>query len=109
MRVGGRGKPGCWFVIGRAAAGVEHDACVGQRQDDRVTVTDDVGAEYRPIEVPGSVLVGDHQELRDEQLISRRRGLVHHLSPLIGELRLEPERLSGPVPVSHRTTWRPGK
>jgi hypothetical protein len=44
-------------------------------------VTDDVGAERRLVEVPGSVLVGDHQELRNEQLAGRRRGFVHHLSP----------------------------
>jgi hypothetical protein len=68
IRVGGRGKPDCRLVIGRAAAGTEHDAGIGQRQDDRVAVTDAVGAEHRLIEVPGSVLVGDHQELRDEKL-----------------------------------------
>jgi hypothetical protein len=62
-------------------AGVEHDAGTGQRQDDRVAVTDDVGAEHRLAEVPGSVLVGDDQDLRDEQLAGRRRGVVHHLSP----------------------------
>src|SRR5262250_2091946 len=45
-------------------------------------VADDVGAEHRLVEVPGSVLVGDHQELRDEQLAGRRGGVVHQLSPL---------------------------
>jgi len=65
IRVGGRSKPHCRLVIGRGAAGIEHDARIGQRQDDRVTVTDDVGAEHRLVEVPGSVLVGDDQELRD--------------------------------------------
>jgi len=65
IRVGGRSKPDCRLVIGRATADIEHDARIGQRQDDRVTVTDDVGAEHRLVEVPGSVLVGDDQELRD--------------------------------------------
>ena len=65
----------------RAAADIEHDAGVGQRQDDRVTVADDVGAEHRLVEVAGSVLVGDHQELRDKQLAGRRRGVIHYLFP----------------------------
>jgi hypothetical protein len=81
IRVGGRSKTDCRLVIGRGVAGIEHDARIGQRQDDRVTVTDDVGAEHRLVEVPGSFLVGDDQELRDEQLAGRRRGVVHHLSP----------------------------
>jgi hypothetical protein len=46
-----------------------------------VPVTDDLGAEHRLVEVPGPVLVGDHQELRDEQLAGWRCSVVHSLSP----------------------------
>src|SRR5438128_8014958 len=80
---GGQGNRG--LVIGRAAALVEDQPGVGDLHDDGVALQYYLAVEDLAVKVAGPVLVGDHQELGDDEAVFRCRKVtrVHAIPPLV--------------------------
>jgi hypothetical protein len=73
LTVSGSGKRDGRFVRGRAAAVVEDQPRVGELKDDRVTVPHHLGTEHSRVIVARSVLIGDHEEMCDDEAVARRK------------------------------------
>src|SRR5882672_9501672 len=119
------GTVGVWWrreghgglVVGRAAPDVEDQPGVGDLHDDWVALEKNLPVEERLIEVTGPVLIGDHQEVRENEALFRCRKVLRvHLTLPFFEVR-RPLRLcrlllrsgsrNGAPPRSHQAAPGP--
>src|SRR5260370_8798918 len=71
------------FVVSWTAANIEDEPRIGDLHDHRVTFYENLCIEQRSIELPGAVLIGDDQKMRQNETILRRWEVVLvHAKPL---------------------------
>src|SRR5712691_4025428 len=83
-RVGRRGESDIGLIVGGTAAHIEDQPRVRDLHDYRVALQHHLPAEQRPVELTGTVLIGHHEEMRDDEAFLRRGKVVwvHPAPPL---------------------------
>src|SRR6266851_4639173 len=75
--------PGRRFVVSWTAANIEDEPRIGDLHDHRVTFHENLCIEQRSIELPGAVLIGDDEKMRQNETSCRRWEVVLvHAKPL---------------------------